>query len=461
MKLGDFGLAKLHGPSDLALTQQGAVVGTPKFMSPEQCQSQVVDHRCDIYALGATYFALLTGRGPYEKGSAVKVLLAHCHEPTPDPRDFVANLPEACTRIITKALAKAPAERYQSAAEMLADVEAAVRLSEGASGGPMPGESNALFAALESLEGDNTEPALAPAPAAQRRRRRRSAWWSHPGGRAAVILGMAALLIGLSFGVMALVGAESSADDAGSIKAPGAHATMVPVSPVNPNTAAASGASHFQGTQDTTTASTLRPTEADHAAEREHQATALALGTATTLKASTVTAPQSAHDETSWLFLAFKPALELLNESSSQTSEHPSDAAGTSQQTTDGSLGSPSATMPPSETDDAGNDASLEPAQAVKDPLVEFGELREAAIEAVKSGDRQRLDIAASDLLKFHIEHRQATAPGLRRAADAARRLAEYYRPGIGRRAGLDEPSAGDERRPPPRDRRRPPPRRR
>jgi urea transport system substrate-binding protein len=123
-KITDFGLAKTAThPRDV--TQAGTVVGTPYFMSPEQCDGKPVDARSDIYSLGATYYSLLTGKNPYEQSDSVmQVMYGHCQGAIPDPRLVNRSVPPACSAIISKAMAKSPAERYQSTEEMLADLQA-------------------------------------------------------------------------------------------------------------------------------------------------------------------------------------------------------------------------------------------------------------------------------------------------------------------------------------------------
>jgi hypothetical protein len=125
IKISDFGLAK---PTDsakkaLTLTQKDAFIGTPLFMSPEQCRNDQVDARSDLYSLGATYYTLLTGQPPYTSGTALQILFAHCSAPIPDVRDVAADVPDGCAAIVKKAMAKDPAERYQSADDMLADLQ--------------------------------------------------------------------------------------------------------------------------------------------------------------------------------------------------------------------------------------------------------------------------------------------------------------------------------------------------
>jgi len=125
IKVSDFGLAKTQKPEAQTMTQAGLVVGTPYFMSPEQCQGQQLDHRTDIYSLGATYFAMLTRQNPYQESAGVMQLMyAHCHAEVPNPRDVKADIPHACVDVVQRAMAKSAGDRYQTAAEMLEDLEA-------------------------------------------------------------------------------------------------------------------------------------------------------------------------------------------------------------------------------------------------------------------------------------------------------------------------------------------------
>ncbi len=125
VKITDFGLAKAPGPDTSGLTAADKVVGTPSFMSPEQCQQEPLDLRTDIYSMGATLFALVTGRGPYdEAGSPTKVMFAHCYAGVPDARQMNPAIPEALVQVLRCALAKEPEDRYQDVDAMRADLEA-------------------------------------------------------------------------------------------------------------------------------------------------------------------------------------------------------------------------------------------------------------------------------------------------------------------------------------------------
>ena len=140
--MADFGLAKATSSQSHQLTQAGMVVGTPYFMSPEQCQGKPVDARSDIYSLGATYYSLLTGENPYQDSAGVPQLMyAHCHHEPPDPRTVDDTIPAACSRIVAKAMAKAPEDRYQTVKEMLADLEMVNATLSGNTLSTLPSES--------------------------------------------------------------------------------------------------------------------------------------------------------------------------------------------------------------------------------------------------------------------------------------------------------------------------------
>ncbi|MCY2964987.1 MAG: serine/threonine-protein kinase [Planctomycetota bacterium] len=119
VKLADFGLAKsLDGDETSPLTRTGTVLGTPHYMSPEQCQGEALDARSDLYSLGATYFTLLVGRPPFLVSQPLQLMFAHCSQPVPDPRSIRGGIPEGCAEIIARAMAMNRSERFGSATEM-------------------------------------------------------------------------------------------------------------------------------------------------------------------------------------------------------------------------------------------------------------------------------------------------------------------------------------------------------
>jgi serine/threonine-protein kinase len=124
-KLTDLGLVKTaFSEEDAEMMKSGMTVGTPNYMSPEQAQgSPDVDTRSDLYSLGATLFQLLTGRVPYALETSSQVMAAHVHQPFPDPRAINPHLSDGACGILAKLMAKEPAARYQTGAELAADIE--------------------------------------------------------------------------------------------------------------------------------------------------------------------------------------------------------------------------------------------------------------------------------------------------------------------------------------------------
>jgi tetratricopeptide (TPR) repeat protein len=117
VKIMDFGLAKLMEEVRNATTM---ISGTPFYMSPEQTLGRDVDHRTDVYSLGVTIFELATGELPFQKGN---VPYHHVHTPPPDPRDIKADIPAALAATILRCLRKAPSERFQTAKEILEELD--------------------------------------------------------------------------------------------------------------------------------------------------------------------------------------------------------------------------------------------------------------------------------------------------------------------------------------------------
>jgi tRNA A-37 threonylcarbamoyl transferase component Bud32 len=123
--LTDFGIARIVEGST-AITESGGTLGTPAYMSPEQCKGETGDARSDIYALGVLMYQLCTGRVPFDADTPYAVILKHISSPLPSPRSQRPDLPEAVERVILKAMAKEPGGRYQSAGEMGRALKAAV-----------------------------------------------------------------------------------------------------------------------------------------------------------------------------------------------------------------------------------------------------------------------------------------------------------------------------------------------
>ncbi len=121
VKVLDFGLAKLLDTQTAGMgTQAGIVLGTPSYMSPEQCAAGrgEIDIRADQYALGCIFFRLLCGRPPFVAERTLDLIFAHCQTPPPSPRQFSASVPAELEQIILTLLAKAPNQRFASMAAL-------------------------------------------------------------------------------------------------------------------------------------------------------------------------------------------------------------------------------------------------------------------------------------------------------------------------------------------------------
>jgi len=114
-KLTDFGIATAAG--DTRITRSGVAIGSLAYMSPEQVMSQPLDERSDIYSLGITIYEGLTGRKPFQSTSEYSLMNAHLKEIPVSPGTIVPSVPLGVSVVVMKALAKAPEDRYQTAAE--------------------------------------------------------------------------------------------------------------------------------------------------------------------------------------------------------------------------------------------------------------------------------------------------------------------------------------------------------
>ena len=119
LKVMDFGIARLvHPPEGQGLTQEGASIGTPDYMSPEQLSGMEVDARSDLYAAGVVLFECVTAQLPFEADKTWALIAKQLVDAPPDPRTLNDEVPEALAGVILKALAKEPGDRYASAGEM-------------------------------------------------------------------------------------------------------------------------------------------------------------------------------------------------------------------------------------------------------------------------------------------------------------------------------------------------------
>ena len=165
-KLTDFGLARhIDQAASLELTRTGMMLGTPYYISPEQCTDKGgITPAADIYSLGATLYELLTGRPPFRADDPIKLISMHCFEQAPDPRKARAEISDGAAALIAKTLQKSPSERYADAGHLLADLtrllhgEAASAVSHPS----VPQPSGKVFAATWEWQLDSNPAELWP-----------------------------------------------------------------------------------------------------------------------------------------------------------------------------------------------------------------------------------------------------------------------------------------------------------
>jgi non-specific serine/threonine protein kinase len=145
--LADFGIAKLLDGAT-TLTDLGGVVGTPAYMSPEQCQGELIDQRGDVYSLGAVVFEMLTGRPPFVSSNALALVAKHLTAPVPRVDEMRGGLPPGINDVLQQALAKQPSERHQTARAFYDAFAAALRDR------PSAGTSAARVADVNAGAGD-------------------------------------------------------------------------------------------------------------------------------------------------------------------------------------------------------------------------------------------------------------------------------------------------------------------
>jgi serine/threonine protein kinase len=119
--ISDLGLARTV--DDATLTRTGIVAGTPHYMSPEQADGEVVDHRSDLFSLGSVIYFMCTGRPPFRAASPMAVLHRICHEPHRPVDEVNPEIPVELAEVIEKLLAKQPGDRFANATEVAARLD--------------------------------------------------------------------------------------------------------------------------------------------------------------------------------------------------------------------------------------------------------------------------------------------------------------------------------------------------
>jgi hypothetical protein len=140
VRLMDFGIAKgaHESGTGAGLTMTGAVMGTPEYMSPEQCRGEKIDFRSDIYSLGVVSYELFTGQVPFRGDTPVATIFKHIQDPIPLEGEVARKLPPAVIPVLQKLLAKDRNQRYDTAAAVVAALRQAREASAGHVSAPAP-----------------------------------------------------------------------------------------------------------------------------------------------------------------------------------------------------------------------------------------------------------------------------------------------------------------------------------
>jgi eukaryotic-like serine/threonine-protein kinase len=131
VKMTDFGISRLDTS---ALTQTGSVIGTPSYMSPEQCRGEPADARSDLFSAAIVLFEMLSNTRPFTGRNATEIALQVINRASPDIRLIVPGLPASLVAVIERGLAKSPADRFATAGEMAASLRQSVQAASSSAG---------------------------------------------------------------------------------------------------------------------------------------------------------------------------------------------------------------------------------------------------------------------------------------------------------------------------------------
>ncbi|OYT72166.1 MAG: hypothetical protein CFK52_05795 [Chloracidobacterium sp. CP2_5A] len=155
IKVVDFGIAKLKerpGSAVSNLTEPGLVMGTPHYMSPEQCRGEELDRASDIYSLGITIYELLVGHVPFDAPTPSAVIIQHAVDPPPLLRRLRPDIPEEIERVVLKALSKARERRQATALDLYAELERALHEAEATAAALSLTKISASFPTLDTSQ---------------------------------------------------------------------------------------------------------------------------------------------------------------------------------------------------------------------------------------------------------------------------------------------------------------------
>ena len=165
VKITDFGIARMR--TNEVKTMTGMILGSPKYMSPEQVTGKRVDHRADLFSLGVVLYEMLTGEAPFLADSIHGIMYQIMHFSPPAPSAKQAGLPEVLDLIVAKALSKTADERYQNAVDFVRDLRDCRNMLEGKSTGMATADLAAAHGPAAARKTERLAPVKAPAGAGE------------------------------------------------------------------------------------------------------------------------------------------------------------------------------------------------------------------------------------------------------------------------------------------------------
>ena len=198
-KVTDFGIARA-GASEM--TETGSIMGTAQYLSPEQAQGHAVTASSDLYSIGVMLYEMLAGRLPFDGDSAVAIALKHLSEPPAPISQWRPDVHPALEAVVMAALAKDPAQRWQSAEDLASALEAArTQIESGDNGGQDTASFGAIALPAEDptaatrVAGTTAAPVVAPVTEPEEERRERRWWWWAIGALALALLAVLLYLV--------------------------------------------------------------------------------------------------------------------------------------------------------------------------------------------------------------------------------------------------------------------------
>ncbi len=263
-RLTDFGIAKLNQAS-VKLTQTGASLGTPAYMSPEQIEGDTLDGRTDIYSLGIMLYQMATGRLPYNANTPARIYVMHLRDPLPPPRTVNPALPPAVEAVILKSLEKQREDRYATAAEMVQALQAAIS-------GTTPYQPAAIEETQIEVDPDAT---LSPArPAAFTPQSQAVESKSQAESKRGMIIGLIAVVVVVGLALAALTLGGGASTEAETATTPTDSAAAVPSPAPTMLVAVATLTSTPEPTAVPTSKPTIAPTDAPAPTEAADESSA-------------------------------------------------------------------------------------------------------------------------------------------------------------------------------------------